>query len=261
MLVRLQKIIADRGYCSRRTAEDLIAQGQVSVDGKVITEQGVKMEEDTVVITIGNTVLKPRENTGFHYVLVNKPIGFITAMSDERGRKTVNLLVPEFYGRLFPVGRLDINSSGALIMTDDGDFANLVAHPSSSFPKTYEVTVDGLLTTEQRNKIKNGLMLEDGMTAPAELRIINLSLDESTVQITIHEGKNREIRRMMEALGHQTLELCRTAIGPIQLGELPRGAYREISPETVTSIRETCLANRANNTFVKDDSGAEPSAD
>jgi 23S rRNA pseudouridine2605 synthase len=262
MLVRLQKIIADRGYCSRRTAEDLIAQGQVSVDDKVVTELGSKFEEDTVVIKIGNNVLKPRVGSEFHYVLVNKPLGFLTALSDQRGRKTVDLLVPETYGRLFPVGRLDINTSGALIMTDDGDFANLVSHPSSSFPKTYEVTVNGLLSTAERNKIKTGIMLEDGMTSPAELRIINLTLDESTVAVTIHEGKNREIRRMMEALGHEVLELKRTAIGPIALGDLPRGAYREIPKDTVEQIRELCLKNKANNTFVKDGSPEEnPSED
>ncbi len=252
MLVRLQKIIADRGYCSRRAAEELIATGKVIVDGKLITEAGLKFEEDTCVVKIGDKELKPKSPTsGFHYVLVNKPLGFICTMNDDRGRKTVDLLVPEEYGRLFPVGRLDINSSGALIMTDDGDFANLVMHPSSSFPKTYLVTINGLLRREEKEKLINGVMLDDGITAPSEVRTTLLTLDRSKFEITIHEGRNREVRRMVEAIGHETIFLSRIAIGPIRLGTLPSGAYEDIPLTTVEEIKKVCLNNRANNTYKK----------
>lgn len=252
MLVRLQKIMADRGYCSRRTAEDLISSGKVKVDGILVTELGNKYEEDTCVIDVNGRTLKPKESgAGFHYVLINKPLGFICTLSDTMGRKTVDLLVPREYGRLFPVGRLDINSSGALILTDDGDFANLVMHPSSSFPKTYLVTIDGLLKAEHRRKLQNGIMLEDGMTAPAEVRVLLMTLDRSRFEITIHEGKNREVRRMVQALGFNTISLSRIAIGPIKLDGLPSGAYDDIPLDTIEKIKKICLANKATNTYVK----------
>jgi 23S rRNA pseudouridine2605 synthase len=252
MLVRLQKIISNRGYCSRRKAEDLMQKGLVLVDGKPVTELGSKFEEDTVLVTVEGKELKPREKTaGYHYILVNKPLGFITTMSDDQGRKTVDLLVPPEYGRLYPVGRLDINSSGALIMTDDGDFANLVTHPSSNFPKTYRVFIDGIFHPEERKKLEEGIMLDDGMTAPAQIKVFAIGEDKSGFEITIHEGKKREVRRMVEALGHVTLSLTRTRLGPISLGDLPRGAYRDIPLATVEEIEKTCLYNREHNTYVK----------
>jgi 23S rRNA pseudouridine2605 synthase len=252
MLTRIQKIIADRGYCSRRRAEELIQKGLVSADGQKITELGTKLEEDTTVITIGNTVLRPADRPAEHtYLLINKPLGFITTMADDRGRKTVDLLVPTKYGRLFPVGRLDINSSGALIMTDDGEFANLVMHPSSQFPKTYEVTIDREFTSAEQMKLEKGIMLEDGLTAPAQVRRIRNGMEESVFEITIHEGKNREVRRMVEALGHVTLALTRTQLGPLSIADLPSGSFAEIPPETIKAIKNQCLFNKAHNTYQK----------
>ncbi|MCI2069467.1 MAG: rRNA pseudouridine synthase [Bacilli bacterium] len=254
MIERLQKIMSERGYCSRRKAEELIQLGQVKVDGKIITELGSQFESDTCVITVGETEIKPKQaGVGFHYIIVNKPLGFITTLSDDQGRKTVDLLVPTAYGRLYPVGRLDINSSGLLIMTDDGEFANLVSHPSSGMEKTYRVTIDGILTPSQRKQLENGVKLDDGMTAPAQVKVISLMEDQSVFEITIHEGKNREVRRMVEALGHNTLSLVRTRIGPLTLGFLPRGAYDDIPLKTVEEMKDTCLYNREHNTYKKDE--------
>ncbi len=253
MLTRLQKIMADRGYCSRRKAEELIQDGRVEVDGVKVTELGSKFEEDTAVIKIGDDVLNPLQGKKYHYILVNKPLGFICSLSDDRGRKTVDLLVPSEYGRLFPVGRLDINSSGLLIMTDDGDFANLVMHPSSGLEKTYRAEVSGKLTPDDVRRMEAGIMLEDGKTAPAEVEVVSVSDRYSVFEITIHEGKNREVRRINEALGHETLTLERTKIGPLILGDMPHGAYIDIPESTVQKIKEQCLYNKAHNTYKKEE--------
>lgn len=254
MLVRLQKIIADRGYCSRRHAEELIVGGQVFVDGIKVDHLGAKYEEDTVAVKVGSTLLSPKPaSVGYNYFLVNKPCGFITSAKDDRGRKTVTILIPERYGRLFPVGRLDINTTGALIMTDDGDFANLVTHPSSSFDKTYLVVIDGVLRSSEQKELENGVMLEDGRTAPAQIKIVSLNMDESAYEITIHEGKNREVRRMIEAVGHNTVSLTRTRLGPLKLGDMKTGEYRPIPLEVVEEIKKTCLYNREHNTYKKAD--------
>lgn len=250
METRLQKIIADRGFCSRRKAEEYIQAGKVKVDGALVTELGNKFEEDTCIVEVDGTVLRPLKKT-FHYLKVNKPLGFICSMNDPQGRKTVDLLVPTKYGRLFPVGRLDINSSGLLLMTDDGDFANLVMHPSSSLGKTYIVTVDGILKSEEKEKLAKGILLEDGMTAPAEVKTISVWPDKSVFEITIHEGRNRQIRRMVEALGHKTYALKRVQVGPIKLGDLPRGAYEEIPLSTVEEMKRLCRENKKNNTYKK----------
>lgn len=252
MLVRLQKIIADRGYCSRRRAEDLISQGKVEADGNVIKELGMKFEEDTVVIKIGNAVLNPEKKV-FHYILVNKPLGFICSLHDDVGRKTVDLLAPSEYGRLFPVGRLDINSTGLLIMTDDGEFANLVMHPSSGLEKTYQAEVDGEMTEEDCLRMEKGVMLEDGRTAPSQVTILSSSPRRSLFNITIHEGKNREVRRMNEALGFNTISLCRIKIGPLELNDMPSGAYIDIPLDMVNKIKEKCLYNKAHNTYKKEE--------
>lgn len=251
MLQRLQKIIADRGYCSRRHAEELITAGQVKVNNRLVRELGLKFEEDTCVIEIEGNLLPPALKE-YHYLMINKPLGFICTMDDPQGRKTVDLLVPSQYGRLYPVGRLDINSSGLLFMTNDGEFAELVTHPSSSLGKTYRVEMDAAMKVKEKKALESGIRLEDGMTSPAQVRIVSVGLSKTVFDITIHEGKNREVRRMVEALGHHVESLKRIAIGDVKLGDLPSGAYKELSEETVNHIKELCLYNKAHNTYKKD---------
>ncbi|MFA6796024.1 MAG: pseudouridine synthase [Bacilli bacterium] len=251
MLIRLQKLIADRGYCSRRKAEQYILDGKVKVDGIVVRELGNKFEDSKVTVEIDGTVLKPISNPKKYYFLVNKPCGFITSLSDDRGRKTVDKLIPPKYGRLFPVGRLDINTSGALIMTNDGDFANLVMHPSSSFNKTYTVEVSGRFTSLDKNRLERGIMLEDGLTSPAKVEILSVSTTYSKINITIHEGRNREVRRMMEALNHRVISLMRIKIGNMSVAKLKTGQYAQIPENIIESIRKKCLYNKEHNTYKK----------
>jgi len=251
MLVRLQKIIADRGFCSRRKAEELILDNKVYVDNQLVNTLGNKYEEDQVVIKIGDKVLKPLTAKKFYYLLLNKPIGYITTLSDDRERKTVKDLIPSKYGRLFPVGRLDINTSGALIMTNDGDFANLVTHPSSSLGKVYQVTVKGILTSLDVKKLENGIMLEDGLTCPSKVNVLFTSTDVSIFNIEIHEGRNRQVRRMCEAIYKDVKYLKRIKIGPINLGDLPKGEFREIDLKTIDTIKKQCLYNKNHNTYKK----------
>lgn len=249
--VRLQKIIADRGYCSRRKAEELILNNKVYVDGKLVNELGQKFDETKVIININGEELKPLITKKFVYLLLNKPIGVITTSSDDRNRKTVLDLIPPRYGRVFPVGRLDINTSGALILTNDGEFANLVMHPSSSLGKTYLVCIDGILKEEEKKKLENGILLEDGMTAPSKVKIRSISLEKSIFSIEIHEGRNRQIRRMVEAISHKTIALRRIKIGNIELGDLAKGAFIEIEEDKINQIKKLCLENKKNNTYKK----------
>lgn len=250
MLVRLQKIIAERGYCSRRKAEELIASGKVKVNGKTIDTLGEKFEEDVHIVIDGKEV-KANDNQELVYVVVNKPLGFISTAHDDRGRKEVTRLVPSSLGRLYPVGRLDINTSGLIILTNDGDFANLVTHPSSNFEKTYRVRTDGKLSSEEIFKLTHGVMLEDGLTAPAKLKEVMIDDTSTVFDLTIHEGRNRQVRRMVEAVNHKTISLKRIQIGPIKLDNLKEGSYRYIDKAVISSIKRQCLINRKNNTYIK----------
>ena len=250
-LVRLQKIIADRGYCSRRKAEEYIQEGKVFVDNKLVNTLGEKFDEDTCIIKVNGVILNPIKKDKYTYLLLNKPVGVITTMSDDRNRKTVADLIPPRYGRLFPVGRLDINTSGIIFMTDDGDFANLVTHPSSSFTKTYLVLIDGQLTQDEKNKLENGVILEDGITAPAKVTLRKMDIDKTIFEIQIHEGRNRQVRRMVEAINHNTLALRRIKIGPVSIGDLQVGAFRELDNNIIDQIKQTCRYNKQHNTYKK----------
>lgn len=242
--VRLQKIIADRGFCSRRKAEELIEAGRVSVDGETVLELGSAFDPDCAIEIDGYLLAKVGQKV---YLAVNKPLGFLCTDSDPEDRKLVTKLVPPQYGRVFPVGRLDINSEGLTLLTNDGDFANLVMHPSSSPDKVYEVKVDKRLSEKELQEIQKGVMLEDGMTAPASIRETGISLYGCTYQLSIHEGKNREIRRIMEVFGRRVLSLKRTAIGVIRLRDMPRGAYREIPPKVVEQMVADCNRRKIQN--------------
>jgi len=227
---RLQKIIADCGYCSRRKAEEFILQGKVFVNGEKITQLGSSFTEDDIIKVNGKTLKKSNKKI---YILLNKPVGVVTTAEDEQGRTTViDLISGEISERLFPVGRLDIATSGALILTNDGEFTYNLTHPKHNIPKTYEAIINKEITEKEMNILQNGVVIDDKKTSPCEIKM----LTEKILQITIHEGRNRQIRKMFEAIDKKVLELKRIQIGNITLGNLPLGRFRRLSPAEIASF-------------------------
>jgi len=241
--VRLQKIIADRGYCSRRKAEELIVSGAVKVNGVIVNKLGAKFSSAVKITIYDEEIDTPKDIK--YYLALNKPLGVISTMQDDRGRRTIAELIPPKYGRLFPIGRLDVNSSGLIILTNDGEFANLIMHPSSEIEKTYEVIIKGIISNKDLDALRKGIMLEDGLTAPAKISLVeSVGIDKTKIRITIHEGKNREIRRMMQALNHEVLSLNRISIDILELGDLERGKLRAIPEKIINKMKETALKKR-----------------
>lgn len=236
-LVRIQKIIADSGYCSRRKAEELIERGRVKVNGHP-AEIGQKLNPARDLITVDGeriVVEKKREN---YYLMMNKPRGYLTSMTDDRGRRCVTeLLPPDLPVRVYPIGRLDLNSEGLLLFTNDGRFANDMMHPSREVTKTYRVTVRPDVDDMQAAKLSAGVYIDGRITAPANVLILSKEPGRVVMEITIHEGRNRQIRKMCEGVGLEVARLKRTAVGPLRLGMLKPGAVRELSKEELKAIR------------------------
>lgn len=233
-LLRLQKFLAEAGVASRRKSEELILQGKVKVNGRK-AQIGDKIDpRRDIVLVSGKRVIK--ENKGFVYILLNKPRGFVTTMSDEMDRKCVAELIKDVKARVYPVGRLDRNSEGMLLMTNDGKFANLMTHPTRHVSKTYRVTVRPDITDEQMAQIADGMVIEGRKTAPAEVEIIKKEADRTVIQIVLYEGRNRQIRKMCEALGLNVARLKRTAIGTIKLGMLQPGKWRYLDTQEVRRL-------------------------
>ncbi len=227
MRMRLQKYLADAGIDSRRKCEDLIAQGLVFVNGAPAELGCVVDPERDIVVYAGKRVASAQERTVLAF---NKPQCVVSTMRDPEGRMTVADYFADFPERLYPVGRLDYDSEGLLIMTNDGALAYRMTHPKFTVEKTYLVHCDGVLTTVERNALEHGVMLADGLTAPARIgEIRNLKFGNTSFEITIHEGRNRQVRRMLAAVGHETLLLRRVAFGPIKLGTLAQGKWRCLS--------------------------------
>lgn len=231
--LRLQKYLSEMGVASRRKAEEMMQQGRVKVNGRT-AHIGDSVNPDNDTVTVDGKKIK--KSVKLKYVLVNKPRGFVTTMDDELGRKCVTELVSDFDERLYPVGRLDKVSEGALLMTNDGRLTNLITHPSHHIPKVYRVTVKSKLTKEMVEKLENGIELDGRLTAPAQVHLINNEDDRAVFEITIHEGRNRQIRRMCESLDLVVARLKRTAIGPVKLGTLPTGKYRELEEKEVEQL-------------------------
>lgn len=231
----MQKILSAAGVCSRREAEAMILEGNVRVNGKTVTELGAKADPDKDVIKVGNR----RIITGVDkvYLMLNKPSGYVSTLKDPQNRRTVIELLGKSR-RVYPVGRLDYDSEGLLLLTNDGEFANAVTHPSREIEKTYMAKVKGVMTDGEMSKLATGVRLEDGMTAPAKVRKHKLTDTNSWVEITIHEGRNRQVRRMCEAIGHPVLKLKRTKIGTVTLRGLPPGQYRELTPGEIRALLE-----------------------
>ncbi len=232
--IRLQKLIADCGIASRRKAEQLIAEGKVRVNGRV-AGIGDKVDPDVDKVTVGSRKLVPHSSRKV-YIMLHKPRGFVTTMEDEMGRKCVAELVANVEQRVFPVGRLDRDSEGLLIMTNDGDFANRISHPRSHVSKTYRVTVRQQVTEEMLAKLSEGLMIDGQMTLPADVNLITKEENRNVMQITLYEGRNRQIRKMCEELGLEVIRLKRTSVGNVKLGMLKPGDWRDLSDDELRSL-------------------------
>ena len=232
-LVRLQKFLAESGVASRRKSEELIDQGKVKVNGKVaMIGDKIDPKKDTVTVS-GKKIVKTKT---FTYVVLHKPRGFITTMSDEKDRKCVAELIKDVDGRVYPVGRLDKDSEGMLLFTNDGAFANAMTHPTKHVPKTYRVTVRPSINEEQITALTQGVIIEDRKTAPAEVRVITKEEGRVVLEIILYEGRNRQIRKMCEEVGLEVARLKRTAIGSIKLGMLKQGAWRHLTEDEVRKL-------------------------
>lgn len=231
--IRLQKYLAESGVASRRKAEQLILQGRVCIDGQVVREMGRKVTGGEVIEVDGKPVALEEKKV---YVLLNKPVGYITTASDQFGRKTVLDLVAGIPERVYPVGRLDYDTSGLLLLTNDGDFTYRLTHPRHEVEKTYVAEVTGIPALEDLRRFEKGLAIDDYVTAPAKIRIIKKNAGKAELEIRIHEGKNRQVRRMCEAIGHPVLKLKRVAIGSMELGGLAEGQWRYLDKMEMESL-------------------------
>jgi 23S rRNA pseudouridine2605 synthase len=233
--VRLQKVLAAAGIASRRGCEILISEGRVEVNSEIVTEQGRRVDPQRDVIRVdGARIPPPRRH---RYLALNKPRGVVTTMSDPEGRRTVADLVTEGKkDRLFHVGRLDTDTEGLLILTNDGDFAHRLAHPSYQVPKTYIVEAAGLVGEPALSRLRRGITLEDGPVRPTSVKIVSTAGDKTLLKITIQEGRNRIVRRTMEAVGHPVRRLSRIGIGPVRLGNLKVGEYRDLTREELGGL-------------------------
>ncbi len=231
--VRLQKVLAAAGIASRRAAEQLIDERRVEVNGQLVTEQGrrVDPERDTIRVD-GSRIPPPRRHL---YLVLNKPRGVVSTMEDPEGRPTLADLVPH-KERLFHVGRLDTDTEGLIILTNHGDFAHRLAHPSYEVKKTYLDEVEGVLDKHTNNRQERGVTLDDGPVRPDKVRLVSRAADRSLLEVTLHEGRNRIVRRMMDAVGHPVRRLSRTSIGPIKLGQLKIGESRELTRKELGAL-------------------------
>jgi 23S rRNA pseudouridine2605 synthase len=234
--VRLQKFLANSGVCSRRAAEQLIVDGKVKVNGKVVTELGTKINPQSDEVICNGKCVKPVDK--YIYILLNKPIGYVTTVKEQFGRPTVMDLVKGAGNGLVPVGRLDMYTSGAIILTNDGDFVYKVTHPKNEIEKTYNVTLRGIVTKEDVLKLEQGVEIEDYVSGKAKVKILKIDSEKkiSRLQITIHEGKNREVRKMCAAIDKGVIALHRAKIGKIDVKDLKLGTWRFLTEEEIKTF-------------------------
>jgi len=233
-LVRLQKLLAQSGGASRRKCEELMLDGQVEVDGEIVTRLGTKVDPRTAVIRVAGKRLPPV--SPHVYLVLNKPRGVVSTMSDPEGRRSLSDFVADRPERLFHVGRLDTDTEGLILLTNDGDFAHRMAHPSYELDKTYVAEVPGTVSRATVRKVLDGVTLEDGPVTVSSFKVVSSHGGKSIVELVIHEGRNRIVRRLLEAVGHPVLRLTRTAIGPVQLTGLRRGELRELTRDELGTL-------------------------
>jgi 23S rRNA pseudouridine2605 synthase len=231
--VRLQKVLAAAGVASRRACEIMISEGRVEVNGRLVVEQGTRVDPDRDVIRVdGSRIPPPRRH---QYLVLNKPRGVVSTLADPEGRRTLAEFLPG-RERLFHVGRLDTDSEGLLILTNDGEFAHRLAHPSYEVPKTYLAEVAGVVNQATLRRLRGGISLDDGQVRPTSVTLVSTGTDRSLIKITLHEGRNHIVRRTMEAVGHPVRRLSRTGIGPVRLGNLKVGEVRDLTRDELGGL-------------------------
>lgn len=235
-LVRLQKYIADCGVASRRKAEELILHNKVMVNKTVINQLGYKVHPENDIVSIDGKIIKPESKKV--YIMLNKPIGYVTTVKDQFNRPTVIDLLIDIEYRVFPVGRLDYDTSGLLLLTNDGDLANKIMHPRYKIDKAYIANVSGYPTEKELEKLRSGIKIDNYYTSPANVKILKMSNNSTSIHITIHEGKNRQVRKMFEAIGYKVVKLNRIALGNIKLNGLKEGHWRYLSSEEVNYLKK-----------------------
>jgi len=261
---RLQKFMSRHGLASRRACEEIIASGKVKVNGKIVTTPGTSVDPNRDRVEVDGRRLGNEEQKV--YILLNKPRGYLSTVKDPGGRKIVTDLLKDIKERIYPVGRLDYDSEGLLLLTNDGDLAYRLTHPGHSVPKTYKVRIKGIPFKKTLETLEGGVMLEDGITAPATINLIDQYEGNALLEVTISEGRNRQIRRMFDAVGHEVLRLKRTRVGSLSLGDLKSGQYRQLQDDEVNALykkyglkREKIAAKKEDNppkrgkTWVKKD--------
>ena len=234
-MIRLQKYLAMCGVASRRAAEKLIQDGQVTVNGVRVTEMGVKVDENADTVRVNGETVHPEEKR--YYIAYNKPIGEVTTVSDPEGRATVMDKFRDFPARLFPVGRLDYDSEGLLLLTNDGEMMNKLLHPSREISKVYLVRVSNTVTEEEIRRLRRGVLIDGRLTSPALVRLVRQETFAAVLLVSIHEGRNRQVRKMVEAIGHQVVHLRRVEFGPVSLGSLPSGRWRSLREDEIRRLR------------------------
>lgn len=242
--VRVQKVIAQAGVASRRKAEELITQGRVVVNGHTVTQLGTTIDPASDVVLVDGRRLRPR--TSPQYILLHKPKGYVTTCSDERRRPTVLDLVKGQPARLFPVGRLDVNSEGVLLLTNDGQLANQLLHPRYRVARVYMVKVQGVLSDQDVERLRQGVVLDDGKTLPARVQVVRRVEKTCVLRVTLHEGRHRQIHRMLELCGlYRVKRLQRIAMGPLTLAGLSPGRFRPLEPFEVARLHRACRLRKA----------------
>ncbi len=235
MVERLQKVMSEFGVASRRKCEELIAAGRVKVNGSLITEPGCKVDKELDIIEVDGKIIRSTESKV--YILLNKPVGYITSVKDQFGRPTVLDLLNGISVRVFPIGRLDYDTEGLLLLTNDGDLTYMITHPKHNIDKTYRALVRGKVDKASIETFAGGIKIEDYVTSPAKLEIVRYVKGNSVVDITIHEGKNRQVRKMCSAIGHEVIRLKRMKIGKIGLDSLKTGEWRYLNDSEIEYLK------------------------
>ena len=235
-MMRLHKYLALCGIASRRASEKMIADGRVRVHGITVTEMGIQVDENTDIVDVDGSPVTIQEEK--HYIAYNKPIGEVTTVSDPEGRATVMDKFRDYPVRLYPVGRLDYDSEGLLILTNDGDMMNRALHPSREVSKVYLTKVSNQVTDEEIAALRRGVIIDGKITSPASVRLIRRETFDTVLLISIHEGRNRQVRKMISAIGHQVVSLKRVEFGPVSLGPLPSGQWRRLTDNEIKRLKE-----------------------
>lgn len=247
MEVRLQKAIADAGLASRRKAEELIRAGRVTVNGRVVRELGIRIDPIKDHVKVDGRHLKPAPP--HVYLMLNKPKGYVSTLHDPEGRPAIRDLLHGVHLRVFPVGRLDFDAEGVMLLTNDGEMAHALLHPRYHVPKVYLTKVKGVLSDEEIRRLEQGVKLEEGMTGPAIVKKVRKAEENSWIELTIYEGRKHQVKRMLEAVGHPVLKLKRVKFGPLVLGDLPTGEYRYLTDHEANALRAILKARCQGESF------------